>query len=1132
MEVRSVPRGRGQLPTCSIGQDPLRRRRREVVATAAVVGSFPRARARAPDELSSPKRRHFFLASHYCDENVSGESLLTISRDHCNFLALEQMDKDDMSLLDKEEVSELSSGNPPASLGRAPYQSSEFSGIVDYALLNDTYSINISDSDSKLKEHFTYLSSETDLKMQKEERFFDILKDQNKDSSVLEDICRNIDGDYKEMIDSDIQKCDLDEDSQQEYHSSEEQDDSGYHLDFDQIKTLCTPNSEVVELGNSDDEIKCANGLEENHVKKLEGGTFFSFESTHIRTQEEDMAEVPKLHDYLSLAEYRNQKYWRCREQETSLTNQSLFDDIIQMGDVAKEDTAYNQTSQLLSSLEKPQKTLKASISPDKRKFQMTEKKDVCGEAGENNILMKSMENPSSFLERVSAVSRQPSKCFQSSATFIVDESHVSAYDQSCYKFIQSTTKPGLDFPMTMPKVLAKESHLIEENSPTKVASGGIMNKAHLTNVEPKYPKHLMDEAHDCLVTVNQTVDASSDFRACFTTSRATSARSSVISRSSNTEITMMNKTRPNGWPDEKPRSVACNTDWSCLQEWAEEESRLQGILPKGLEKSLPVENSKANDSLLIKDCSELKNKLDIKDLKKNPESQFQPSKETEKNFSSTCCQKTLQRAVKAELLLLKAHYQMCHQHCWKIYRLIMEEKESFTRNFASDFAKTELGSTLLSLFGDLKFKYLSMRDKIIKGIPLDELPPLSVESKLSSFFSTFIPSKIMKEDCHILSGPNSAVINVLGVHNVDPSATNLKRTLSQSAHASENCHPKLDITPKNESRKTQDLNVGIRNLKLDDGGPCPSPAYDCQETRREGYTKSQEISEAWFDAKENLSGTDCSEIPKSQTEKDKWNPEFTPEKKIGELSRREPNKGYLIHVGSLCPSVSETDLMSHFQKYQVSEVSICTSHNYRYASLVFKKANKARMAVEEMNGKEINGKSVNVRLVKTPVENALPLSFRNENCLALSDLEKTVDGKGSSSTPVPAKLPAHGLRPPAPKQENVYLSVDQRSGKKGFKQNKPIKLVPETPLPYIPPNALNLGSFTKLLKKLEGLHPDVSRDTIIDALQEVRTNNKGFLSGLPLTTIVEMTTSVLRNSAFKKEEKKHCEEISKVEFY
>lgn len=63
---------------------------------------------------------------------------------------------------------------------------------------------------------------------------------------------------------------------------------------------------------------------------------------------------------------------------------------------------------------------------------------------------------------------------------------------------------------------------------------------------------------------VNQAVDASSDFRACFTTSRSTSAQVCLSSRATNTEITMMNKSRPVGWCRKRCADVACNTDWSC----------------------------------------------------------------------------------------------------------------------------------------------------------------------------------------------------------------------------------------------------------------------------------------------------------------------------------------------------------------------------------------------------------------------------------------------------------------------------------------------------------------------------------------------------------------------------------------
>ncbi|OXB71920.1 UNVERIFIED_CONTAM: hypothetical protein H355_004593 [Colinus virginianus] len=43
---------------------------------------------------------------------------------------------------------------------------------------------------------------------------------------------------------------------------------------------------------------------------------------------------------------------------------------------------------------------------------------------------------------------------------------------------------------------------------------------------------------------VNQAVDASSDFRVCFTTSRSTTTRVPLLSRAVNTDITMINKFR------------------------------------------------------------------------------------------------------------------------------------------------------------------------------------------------------------------------------------------------------------------------------------------------------------------------------------------------------------------------------------------------------------------------------------------------------------------------------------------------------------------------------------------------------------------------------------------------------------
>ncbi|NXD70677.1 RBM44 protein, partial [Eolophus roseicapillus] len=56
----------------------------------------------------------------------------------------------------------------------------------------------------------------------------------------------------------------------------------------------------------------------------------------------------------------------------------------------------------------------------------------------------------------------------------------------------------------------------------------------------------------------------------------------------------------------------------------------------------------------------------------------------------------------------------------------------------------------------------------------------------------------------------------------------------------------------------------------------------------------------------------------------------------------------------------------------------------------------------------------------------------------------------------------------------------------------------------------LNLSSFTKLVEKLRGLHPQASRDAILAALLEVRKNNNGILSGLSISTIVARTSAIL----------------------
>ncbi|XP_028924119.1 RNA-binding protein 44 isoform X4 [Ornithorhynchus anatinus] len=501
-----------------------------------------------------------------------------------------------------------------------------------------------------------------------------------------------------------------------------------------------------------------------------------------------------------------------------------------------------------------------------------------------------------------------------------------------------------------------------------------------------------------------------------------------------------------------------------------------------------PFKNAATHFSV-NQDSQELKEKLDVKEkVVKNSGRIIQHSEEVEDNFPSKCCQNTFQRAVNAELNLLKIYYYLCHQHCWKIYEYVKEERKFCD----SDFDKTELDFAFLSDFEDLKAKYMRMREKVIGGVPLDELPPLSTESKLKPFFSSFVPSKLLKEECHIFPGEKSN-LDFQGGNNAGIS-TGLKRTPSKMPSFPENCSSNSNSSSKD---------VGVVNLNL---------KRDIKPFDNTVYIKSQEIPEDWFDAKENLTVVDFSEVCGTEVEQVQLRAAHKTEMTALESSEKEPKQKYFLHVGGLGPSVSQADLMTHFQKYQTSEVFIYNSgNNYRYATLSFKKAKDAKMAVQEMNGKTINGKSVNVRFTKTSTENVSPLVHKlpKKNIdTRMPSLETTSSFKESSSM-----LETLGS---GPEPKKNFILVNQKVAGKDLKQVKS-QVFPLTTGMFMPPNNLNLSSFTKLIKKLEELHPKSSRDSIINALQEVRTK-KGFLNGLPINTIVEMTSLVLKDRASKHE--------------
>ncbi|XP_020654696.3 RNA-binding protein 44 isoform X1 [Pogona vitticeps] len=601
--------------------------------------------------------------------------------------------------------------------------------------------------------------------------------------------------------------------------------------------------------------------------------------------------------------------------------------------------------------------------------------------------------------------------------------------------------------------------------------------KENFPNSELKCITYLDNTASKNQSTVNQAVDASSDFRACFTTSRATNVNVPVISRGQNTMITMMSKCRPKEWLTKNYRSVACNTDWSCVsgnvdmidKEWLTKNyrsvasntdwSHASGNVDM-IDSQIAFENytAKYGWQLKNKDLLESRNSTS-KDFSEIPESMMQLSQEIA-SHAPNCCKEIWQRAIQAEMQLLKMRYQLHHQHFWQNCNSVTEEKEHLN--------SSPWTGNLMSL----------------------------------------------------MSWPQ----------NVETSSHPLV------THAlNENSCPQLCLSNTNSEERGTSL---VEN--------------------RPSHT--QDITEEWFDATENPAVTDSSlsHIETQNTED----------------SKKTSKNIFCIHVDNLNPLVSEVDLWLCFQKYNVSEISICEyPDNNRYASLSFKTASDAKLAVKEMNEKEIRGKAIKVRHVKIIQEN------RASNCqkqefekqgLHSSSKKDTECGKNGSvvlkvlhsasgdpkvsaggtlltskrpdvskssfksslppsasvprpisassksthCTSAPSKVPTSDNQSSKPVLGNTCFEIDQEDIGEGLLLLGSVQSTPNPSSTFVPPNTLNLRSFSKIVKKLEELHPEFNRDSILNALVEIK-ENEGLLSGLPLSAIVQMTSSLL-NKKFK----------------
>lgn len=124
----------------------------------------------------------------------------------------------------------------------------------------------------------------------------------------------------------------------------------------------------------------------------------------------------------------------------------------------------------------------------------------------------------------------------------------------SCEKPADSTGEDG-ETQFSVPEILPSTNPVAGMEAADK-SSGG----------SPSAVKSEQGEALRSIPSVSvpaQAVDAVSDSRADFPTSRSSSTQVCLCSRAVNTEITMMNKTRPVAWLGQTFVDTASNTEWS-----------------------------------------------------------------------------------------------------------------------------------------------------------------------------------------------------------------------------------------------------------------------------------------------------------------------------------------------------------------------------------------------------------------------------------------------------------------------------------------------------------------------------------------------------------------------------------------
>ncbi|KAM9487026.1 RNA-binding protein 44 isoform 2-T2 [Clarias gariepinus] len=528
-------------------------------------------------------------------------------------------------------------------------------------------------------------------------------------------------------------------------------------------------------------------------------------------------------------------------------------------------------------------------------------------------------------------------------------------------------------------------------------------------------------------LSVSHAVDASNDFRACFTSNRSTEITQDLFVKH---------------WQNVSTDSDSCpvNQKTQTIQMLTSEKCIITEVFMSDLD-AVCEEFGKLR--MMTEELMHLKDEM----ARSGPGSVGGPRSEP---HESPCGCGAVQRARWAELRLLTLQFAMCQQHCWRSF---------YTSQGEATLQGTKaLPDAMSQTLKSLEDSYVKMKNKILEGVPLDNMKPLSVDTNKLTAPTCYKPSLIYEtflDDCL-----------------PETSFKDKDRTSSLEGDCLTN-HDVLKINIKANGNLNRNAAASQAYAEHDS-----APSSETVNSKRSRCMPDLSSSDDWFDAEEEL-GYESQSCKEDQKTGQSDARDSKKEQRV-EANRKEDQSVELC-VSNLPNSVTERDL-------SVNQVSLCNSTNTRVAIESVRNPSDAEAAVREMNGRSIEGHTVHVEHVyESPKDSHTTIK---KSCVQLSH-------KARSARKEPIM---HSTNYSGP----LRCSLDKLTN---------LCTTPTATGTCVPQHYGTMGSFDMIMSQVSERHPKMGRPKIICALLELREKHCGVLSGLPLGEIVDMTSEILTHS-------------------